>query len=509
MPYAIEMKGITKKFPKVIANNNVDLSVSWGSIHGLIGENGAGKTTLMKILYGMYLPDEGEIYVNGNKAHISSPKDAIQLGIGMVHQHFTLVPSLTVTQNIILGKPVCKKTGFLDLAEARKLVKSLGEEYGLPVDPDAVIKDLSVAMQQRIEILKVLYLGADILILDEPTAVLTPQEITNLLNALEILKEKGKSIILITHKLKELMKVTDRITVLRNGLVTGELDTKDANEAKIASMMVGKEMDFEVHKNPANPGDVLLQVSHLNYRNKFGVQMINDVSFSVRAGEIVGVAGVQGNGQTELISVLSGMINNYTGSISINNTEIKPDMSPLYRRKTGLGHVPEDRQTTGAALPASLVENFIMGDLSNPEYAKSRTLDYKKAAEITKKQYNKFDVKYGTVLDSASSLSGGNLQKSIVARELYRNPKVLIAAQPSRGVDIGATMFIHEKLVELRDEKNAVLLISSELSEIMSLSDRIIVMYNGRIVGETTPEESNEQQIGLLMAGITKETDTK
>lgn len=509
MPFAIEMKGITKKFPKVIANDNVNLSVSWGSIHGLIGENGAGKTTLMKILYGMYIPDEGEIYVNGNKANISSPKDAIALGIGMVHQHFTLVPSLTVTQNIILGKPVCKKSGLLDLYEARKLVKSLGEEYGLPVDPDAVIKDLPVAMQQRIEILKVLYLGADILIFDEPTAVLTPQEISNLLNALEILKEKGKSIILITHKLKELMKVTDRISVLRNGVVTGELDTRDANEAIIASMMVGKEMDFEVQKDPANPGDILLEVSHLNYSNKFGVQMINDISFSVRAGEIVGVAGVQGNGQTELISVLSGLSNNYTGFISINKTEVKPNMSPLRRREMGLGHVPEDRQEIGSALSASLVENFIIGDLTNPEYAKRRTLDYRKAAEVAKKQYDKFDVKYGTVDDAASSLSGGNLQKSIVARELYRNPTVLIAAQPSRGVDIGATMFIHEKLVELRDKGNAVLLISSELSEIMSLSDRIIVMYNGKIVGETTPRESNEQQIGLLMAGITKEINTK
>lgn len=508
MAYAVEMKHITKKFPNVLANSDVNLKVEWGSIHGLIGENGAGKTTLMKVLYGMYHPDEGEILIDGKPVSLKSPKDAIMHSIGMVHQHFTLVDSLTVTQNIILGKPICKKNGLLDLERANKTVEELGKAYGLAVNPRSLVKDLPVAMQQRVEILKVLYLGADILILDEPTAVLTPQEINSLLETLKLLKEKGKSIILITHKLKELMSVTDDITVLRNGVVTGVVKTSEASEKLIASMMVGKEISFEVEKKPACPGKPALCVEHLHYKDKFGVTMLDDVSFTLRHGEILGVAGVQGNGQTELIDVISGMVTNYEGSICFDDREIKTSDLPLARRAAGLGHIPEDRQTMGAALGASLMENFVMGGLDNPEYTTRYTIVYSKVASVAKKQYQHFDVKYSSLSEAAGTLSGGNLQKAIVAREIYRNPKVLIAAQPSRGVDIGATMFIHEQLVKLRDAGKGVLLVSSELSEIMSLSDRVIVMYNGGIVGEVNPKECSEEEIGLMMAGMKREVSS-
>ena len=505
MAYAVELKEITKKFPGVTANRDVSMAVSWGSIHGLIGENGAGKTTLMKVLYGMYHPDGGEIWLNGKAVNLKDPKDAIEHGIGMVHQHFTLVPSLSVTQNIILGKPVCKKNGLLDLEGAGRMVEELGKEYHLSVDPRALVKDLPVAMKQRVEILKTLYLGADILIMDEPTAVLTPQEIEGLLQTLVLLKEKGKCVILITHKLKELMSVTDQITVLRNGVVTGQVETSQASEKKIAAMMVGKEISFEVPKSEACPGEELLKAEHLFYRDRFGVEMLRDVSFSVRAGEILGVAGVQGNGQTELISVLSGMSDSYEGDLTLCGQKMDKNASPLERREAGLGHIPEDRQTMGAALGESLLENFIMGGLSDPAYTSVGTISYQKAASVAKKQYEAFDVKYASLSDPAGALSGGNLQKAIVAREMYREPRILIAAQPSRGVDIGATMFIHEKLLKMRDEGKAILLVSSELSEVMSLSDRIIVMYNGAIMGEVDPKKSDEQEIGLMMAGMRKE----
>ena len=502
MAYAVELRNITKIFPGVVANKEVSMCVRWGSIHGLIGENGAGKTTLMKVLYGMYHPDGGEILIDGHPVHLKNPKDAIGHSIGMVHQHFTLVPSLTVAQNIILGSPICRKSGLLDLEKANKKVEQLGREYGLPVNPKALVKDLPVAMQQRVEILKVLYLGADILIMDEPTAVLTPQEIEGLLHTLLLLKEKGKSIILITHKLKELMSVTDDITVLRGGVVTGVVKTAEASEKLIAAMMVGKEISFEVPKGPSQPGEEALAAEHLCYTDKFGVTMLDDVSFSVRRGEIVGVAGVQGNGQTELIEVLSGMITHYEGRLIFCGHEIRQKDLPLARREAGLGHIPEDRQTMGAALGATLLENFIMGGLSDSDYTSRGMISYAKAASKAKKQYESFDVKYASLGEPAGSLSGGNLQKSIVAREICRDPRILIAAQPSRGVDIGATMFIHKELIKLRDSGKAVLLVSSELSEIMSLSDRVIVMYNGTIAGEINPKESSEEEVGLMMAGM-------
>lgn len=508
MDYAVELRGITKTFSNVVANKNVSLAVEWGSIFGLIGENGAGKTTLMKVLYGMYEPDEGEVWINGKKQFFLSPKDAISQKIGMVHQHFTLVPSLTVAQNIILGKMVCKKSGLLDMKKANETVRKLSEEFHLPVQPDMLIKDLPVAMQQRVEILKTLYLGADILIMDEPTAVLTPQEIDRLLKTLVLLKSKGKCVILITHKLKELLDVTDKIAVLRNGCVVGQVKTSETNEEDIAEMMVGKRISFDIEKKESRIGNTILNVEKLEYVDKNNVKMVDKISFSVREGEILGIAGVQGNGQTELINILSGMENHYQGKIQMNGANVLCNDSPKVRRQCGLAYIPEDRRQTGSALGANMLENFLMGDIDNNEYSSKHLLNYKKAQEIARKQYNKFNVKYAGMKAPASSLSGGNLQKAIAAREIYRNPVLLIASQPTRGVDIASTLFIQKKLIELKEEGKAIILISNELSEIMALSDRIIVMYKGTIIGETSAEKSDENDIGLLMAGIKKKETT-
>ena len=435
MALALEMRGITKRFPGVVANKDVSLSVEWGTVHGLVGENGAGKTTLMKILYGMYTADEGEIFINGEKAVIHNPKDAIALGVGMVHQHFTLVPSLTVAQNIILGKPVCKKNGLIDTARANEIVNELCKRYGMPVKPDMQVKNLPVAMQQRVEILKALYLGADILIMDEPTAVLTPQKIGQLLDTLSNLRSQGKSIILITHKLKELLSVTDNITVLRSGQVTGQVKTSESSEKEIAAMMVGKEVSFELPKAPFRPGKNVLQAAKLDCCDEFGVHVLRNVSFGVREGEIVGIAGVQGNGQTELIEAISGIRNDYTGTVTIDGKDFAPHDTPLSRRKAGMSHIPEDRQTTGAALTASLLNNFLMGGLDDPAYTTAHTVQYKKAAAVAKTQFEKYSVRYADLGAMAGVLSGGNLQKAIVAREIYHDPSFLIAAQPSHGVD--------------------------------------------------------------------------
>lgn len=504
MDYAVELKGITKTFAKVVANKNVSLAVEWGSIFGLIGENGAGKTTLMKVLYGMYEPDEGEIWINGERQLFSSPKDAISKKIGMVHQHFTLVPSLTVAQNIILGKMVCKKDGLLDMKKANEIVRELSEEFHLPLQPDMLIKDLPVALQQRVEILKTLYLGADIIIMDEPTAVLTPQEIEQLLKTLVLLKNKGKCVILITHKLKELLDVTDEIAVLRGGCIIGQVKTSETNEENIAEMMVGKRISFDIEKKEGCTGDTILNVENLSYIDKNNVKMIDNISFSVREGEILGIAGVEGNGQTELINILSGMDNHYQGKITLNGRTILCIDSPKVRRQCGLAYIPEDRQKTGCALGANMLDNFLMGDIDNKEYSSKIFLKYKKAQVIAQEQYDKFNVKYADMNTTASSLSGGNLQKAIAAREIYRDPVLLIASQPTRGVDIASTLFIQKKLIELREAGKGVILISNELSEIMALSDRIIVMYRGTIIGETNVRESDENDIGLLMAGIKK-----
>ena len=501
MAERVEMIGITKRFGNVVANRSVNFTCKEGHIHGLIGENGAGKTTLMKVLYGMYTPDEGEIRINGKAVHLTSPKVAIKYGIGMVHQHFTLVPSLTVVQNIILGNPPKKKGDVIDMKAAVRRVQEMSEIYNLKVDPLAIVDDLPVGICQRVEILKALYLGADILILDEPTAILTPQEIQQLFITLEELRNKGKSIILITHKLAELTSVTDDITILRNGVVTGCLKTSETNSAEIARMMVGHDTKLTVHKEDNPTGEIRLSVKDLLYYDKFGVRMLDHVSFNVKAGEIVGIAGVQGNGQTELINVITGFEKEYTGQVFLGDKEFKPSSGVASRREYGLAHIPEDRQTRGAALDASLLQNFTMANFGEQD-KHSQFIKWKTQKKRTENAYDVYSVKYDKVETPAYSLSGGNLQKAIVAREMQTQPKVLIAAQPSRGVDIGATTFIHEKLLEKRKEGIAILLVSYELSEIMSLSDRILVMYNGRIIGETTTRDSTEEDIGLLMAGI-------
>lgn len=502
MSYAVEMRGIRKTFPGVVANDSIDFCVEKGTICGLVGENGAGKTTLMKILYGMYRPDGGTLHINGKEAKFNSPKDAIALHIGMVHQHFTLVPSMTVAENIMYGRPIRKRSGLLDLKKASEVIRALSDEYAFDLNPDAVTADLPVGVKQRVEILKALYLGAEILIMDEPTAVLTPQEIQKLFDILRILKSKGCTIILITHKLREIMEITDDVTVMRNGKVTGHVNTCDTNELELARMMVERDVLLRVPKGEAKPGEIEMQAEHLSYTNDEGVKVVNDVSFCVRRGEIVGIAGVQGNGQTELIEVISGLITKYTGELTIGGQKLSSNASPITRRNLGLGHIPEDRQTTGAALEATLLDNYTMTNYLRPEFQKHHIIQYKKLRKAAEDAIEKFRVKTPSVNEYALSLSGGNLQKLIAAREILMSPKFLMACQPTRGVDIGAMEFIHQQIVAMRDAGSAVLLVSNELSEIMSLSDRILVMFRGRFVGEIDAKLATEEQLGQWMAGI-------
>ncbi len=501
----IELKKITKVFGKLTANSEVDFTVESGKIYGLIGENGAGKTTLMRVLYGMYEPDGGEILIDGKAVRFKSPKDAIDMGIGMVHQHFALVPTLTVTQNMILGKPIQKKNGLLDMKQAEQMVLDIGKQYKLEVPPKALVKDIPISLQQRVEILKALYLGADLLIMDEPTAVLTPQEIVKLFETLVELRNAGKSIILITHKLNEIMQITDEIMVLRLGKVTGHVKTSETDERRIAEMMVGRQLSEQKEKKVVDQSQIALEAERLEYVDKWGVKAVDDISFTLHKGEILGIAGVQGNGQSELIDILTGMVNDYKGTILIEGREVSPSMGTRIRREYGMGCIPEDRQLTGAAVGATILSNFIMEGYRSRDFAGRYFINYKKAKQITWDNVKKFTVKTDNIMNDALSLSGGNLQKLIVARELYLKPSVLIAAQPSRGVDIGATEYIHDTLVEHRNQGNAVLLVSNELSEIMAISDRILVIYNGRFVGEVNPGAATEEEIGLLMAGIVRE----
>ena len=501
----IELKKITKVFGKLTANSEVDFTVESGKIYGLIGENGAGKTTLMRVLYGMYEPDGGEILIDGKAVRFKSPKDAIDMGIGMVHQHFALVPTLTVTQNMILGKPIQKKNGLLDMKQAEQMVLDIGKQYKLEVPPKALVKDIPVSLQQRVEILKALYLGADLLIMDEPTAVLTPQEIVKLFETLVELRNAGKSIILITHKLNEIMQITDEIMVLRLGKVTGHVKTSETDERRIAEMMVGRQLSEQKEKKVVDQSQIALEAERLEYVDKWGVKAVDDISFTLHKGEILGIAGVQGNGQSELIDILTGMVNDYKGTILIEGREVSPSMGTRIRREYGMGCIPEDRQLTGAAVGATILSNFIMEGYRSRDFAGRYFINYKKAKQITWDNVKKFTVKTDNIMNDDLSLCGGNLQKLIVARELYLKPSVLIAAQPSRGVDIGATEYIHDTLVEHRNQGNAVLLVSNELSEIMAISDRILVIYNGRFVGEVNPGAATEEEIGLLMAGIVRE----
>ncbi|SEB02349.1 simple sugar transport system ATP-binding protein [Thalassobacillus cyri] len=499
MDYVIEMLDIRKEFPGIVANDNITLQVQKGEIHALLGENGAGKSTLMNVLFGLYQPEKGEIKVRGEKVKISDPNVANRLGIGMVHQHFMLVDKFTVTENIILGSEP-KKKGTVDLKKAEKEVERLSELYGLKVDPRAKIRDISVGMQQRVEILKTLYRGAEILIFDEPTAVLTPQEIKELIEIMRALIREGKSIILITHKLKEIMQVCDRCTVIRKGKGIGTVDVAATNPTELASLMVGREVTFSTDKTPANPKDVTLSVKDLTVKDARQVEMVKNLSLDVKAGEIVGLAGVDGNGQSELIEAITGLRKSSSGSIHLNGKPIT-NLTPRKVTDAGISHIPQDRHRFGLVLDFPVGENMVLQTYNKKPFSKNGILNYKEIYKKAESLIKEYDVRTPSVYTKARALSGGNQQKAIIGREVDRSPDLIIAAQPTRGLDVGAIEFIHKKLIEERDKGRAVLLLSFELDEIMNLSDRIAVMFDGKIVSEVKPEETTEQELGLLMAG--------
>ncbi|MBY6201368.1 ABC transporter ATP-binding protein [Maritalea mobilis] len=505
-PPAIELRGISKAFGPVQANKDISISVQPGTIHGIVGENGAGKSTLMSILYGFYKADKGEIYINGQLTPIPDSQAAIRAGIGMVHQHFKLVENFTVVENVILGA----EDGAMlqpSISKARKLLTDLAAEYGLEVNPDARIEDLSVGHQQRVEILKQLYRQADILILDEPTGVLTPAEADQLFRILERLKEEGKTIILITHKLREIMEVTDTVSVMRRGQMTATVKTSDTSPAELAELMVGRKVLLRVDKAPAKPGKTVLEVDNLRVRHH-GVDKLKGISFQIRAGEILGIAGVAGNGQSELLEVLGGMIPAQGGTVRMNGDAIdltgaKSDGQS--RRARGIAHVPEDRQSEGLIMPYEAWENMAFGYHHDPAYQANRFLMNNAAIKAdTAEKMEQYDVRPRNPRLPARNFSGGNQQKIVVAREMERNPDLLLVGQPTRGVDIGAIEFIHRQIIALRDQGKAILLVSVELDEIMGLSDRIAVMFDGQIMGERLPDQTDENELGLMMAGMTK-----
>ena len=495
----LELRGITKRFPGIVANDNVDFDLRKGEVHALLGENGAGKSTLMNVLYGLYRPDEGEILINGEPAELGSPKASIENGVGMVHQHFMLIPVMTVAENIVLATEPVHNGVLLDYVAAEKRVSEISTRFGLTVDPRALIQDITVGQQQRVEILKALYRGADILVLDEPTAVLTPQEARELFAIIKGLTDQGKSIIFISHKLNEVAEIADRVTVLRRGKKVETLPAAGATEQELARLMVGREVLLRVEKTPGTPGDPLLQVEGLTVLDDRGIKQVNDVSFEVRGGEIVGIAGVDGNGQTELIDAMAGLRRIAAGRIQVGDEDVTGE-GCKDSLDAGLGHIPEDRQRRGLVLDFSLAENIALHDYDHPPASRFGWLYPKKLNEKAAKLIEEFDVRGGGPQTLAGGLSGGNQQKVILAREIDRNPKVLVAAQPTRGLDVGAIEFVHRRLVEERDEGRAVLLVSLELEEILSLSDRVLVMFEGEIVGEFPPSVS-EEELGLAMIG--------
>ncbi len=500
--YAVEMHNISKQFSLVLANDDVTFSVQKGEIHALVGENGAGKSTLMNILYGLLHSDSGTIAVNGKAAHFLGPGDAIAQGIGMVHQHFMLIPPLTVAENVVLGREPSKR-GFVDKASANKTVKELSDRYGLKVDPTAKVETLSVGIEQRIEIIKVLYRGAEILILDEPTAVLTPQEVDELFEILRSLIDQGKTIIFITHKLQEVMAVADTVTVMRRGKVVGTVSTKDTTRQEIATMMVGRQVLFRVERTQAEPGEVVLTVKDLNALDNKNLPALRDISFGVREGEILGIAGVEGNGQTELVEVLTGLRKAQSGRVDLNG-QVITNCSPRLIRKTGTGHIPEDRHRRGLVLEFDVAQNMVLGIHYRKPFVRHLGLDVINFGPIREKAQRllqEFDIRPPDHENLAGNLSGGNQQKVIVAREFDQNPKLLIAAQPTRGIDVGSIEFIHQRLLQARDKGKAVLLISADLEEILSISDKIAVMYEGQIVGTLDPAEATEERLGLMMTG--------
>lgn len=496
----VQMRGIVKTFPGVVANRHIDLTIFPGEVHALLGENGAGKTTLMNILYGLYPPDAGEILVRGQKVTIHDPNDAIRLGIGMVHQHFMVIPNFTVAENIVLGKEPVRSRSFLDMAKAVKDVIDLSERFGLRVDPNARVETISVGMQQRVEILKALYRGADVLILDEPTAVLTPQEVGELKQITDELARQGKAVIFITHKLKEVKEMSSRITVIRRGQVVGTVDTKDVSPVELANMMVGRDVDLKVPKGPAKPGKVILELKGVKAVDDRGLPALRGIDLTIRQGEILGLAGVDGNGQSQLVEVISGLRQPTEGQVKLNGRDITR-FSVKEKTASGIGHIPEDRQRRGLVMDFSVAENSVLGSQRSKAFASGISLCYEKVRQYARKLVRDYDVRTSGIDVPVSTLSGGNQQKIVVGREIDRHPHLLIAAQPTRGLDVGAIEFVHRRLIKHRDEGNAVLLVSLELDEILALSDRIAVIYEGRIVAEVDPHETTEEELGLLMAG--------
>lgn len=497
--YALEVRNITKRFPGVLANDRVNLKLKKGEIHALLGENGAGKSTLMNIIYGLYSPDEGEIYINGQLSKIANPHDAIHKGIGMVHQHFMLVPVFTVVENIILGSEVTRGPS-LDLRTARQQIRELSQRYGLEVDPDALVEDLPVGIQQRVEILKALYRDAKILVLDEPTAVLTPQEAEDLFKIMRQLTARGVSIIFISHKLKEVLAISNEVTVMRRGRVVGTTTPAETDENGLAAMMVGREVLLTVDKKPAQPKEVVFSVSGLRVKDERGVEAVKNISFEVRAGEILGIAGVQGNGQTELAEALTGLRAFESGQITLSG-EVIPPINPRYLIEAGMAHIPEDRQKHGLVLPYAVADNEVLCTYYIPPYAKGIQRNDKAILANAKELIKRFDIRTPGPNVPAGNLSGGNQQKVIVAREFTRPVKFLIANQPTRGLDVGSIEYIHKQIIEMRDRGIGVIVISAELDEIMSLADRIAVMFHGEIVGILDPETVTREELGLYMAG--------
>jgi simple sugar transport system ATP-binding protein len=498
----LELRGITKRFPGVLANDAVDLTVRSGEILGLLGENGAGKTTLMNVLYGLYHADEGEILIDGTAVSFEGPGDAIAAGIGMVHQHFMLVPVFTVTENVVLGVEPTSRGGVINMKEAERDVREISARYGLEVDPKAVIENIPVGIQQRVEIIKVLFREAEILVFDEPTAVLTPQEVEEFFDIVRGLRDAGKAIVFITHKLKEILEIADRISVLRRGQVVGTVDPRETTPAALAELMVGRPVDLEVSKTASEPQRVILEVEGLFVADDREHMTVEGISFEVRAGEIVGIAGVQGNGQTELVEAVTGMRQSSGGTLTLDGEDVSGE-SPRGIHSRGVAHIPEDRQRRGLVMNFSITENMILDSYYAAPYSKGIVMDWDAAAAATTGLVQQFDVRTPSIDIPASNLSGGNQQKVIVAREFSRQVKLVVAAQPTRGLDVGSIEYIHGRIVAARDEGAAVLIVSTELDEVMALSDRLLVMFDGRIVAELDPKKVTNADVGLYMAGAT------
>ena len=503
----LELANITKEFPGVVANDDVTLSISSGEVLSLIGENGAGKSTLMNILYGMYRPDAGEIRIDGSPVRFTSAADAIAAGIGMVHQHFMLVPVFTVAENVVLGVEPTGTLGSLDIAKARQMVKEISDRYKLDLDPDAKIEDLPVGIQQRVEIVKVLLRDAKIVVFDEPTAVLTPSEIIEFFGIVNSLKDAGRGVVFITHKLKEALAIGDRIAVLRRGQVVGEVVPAEADEALIAEMMVGRPVQLVVDKKGAVPGEVVLAVNDLTVLNPDGRVVVDRVTFAVHAGEVVGIAGVQGNGQTELVETLTGLRLGNSGVVRLGEADIS-DASPRTRHRMGMAHIPEDRQRQGLVVGMTVAQNLVLTRYHSKEFSSGAQVNWDKVSVTANDLVAEYDIRTSGGDAVASTLSGGNQQKVIVARELSRELKLAVASQPTRGVDVGSIEYIHSQIIAERDSGTAVLIVSTELDEVMALSDRVLVMYRGKIVAEVDPTKVSALDVGLYMAGSRPEAVT-